>query len=142
MVNYYLLLQRRDSFFFRKIPIQRKIQININDDIFIIPTKESKKRAIRFAEEIRRCNLKITFRINLRADSLGVEDENIIIKLKEAGLIDVFVGIEGGTNETLKNYNKKVVPSQNITMLKMLQKHDVLDPTCGFITFNPFTTIE
>ncbi len=115
---------------------------NFNDDIFIIPTFESKERARDFATEVLRRKLQINFKINLRANSLTLADEEIIVLLKKAGLIDVFIGLESGTETTLEIYNKKVSVKQNYDIYKLLTKHDLIDPTCGFILFNPYIVIS
>jgi len=71
----------------------------IKDDTFTI-----NNRLIRnFCQEIKRRHPKLRWHCMVRADTV---DEEILAVMKNAGLNDVFIGIESGNNEILKKSRK------------------------------------
>lgn len=67
-------------------------------------------RGIELSKELKRRNLKSKFAIECRAND--VEKENFRA-LKEVGLVSVFLGIESGSNNVLKRYNKEIMKEIN-----------------------------
>lgn len=64
-----------------------------------------KNRVIDICNEIIKRNLKFIFNIRTRVDKI---DEEILIKLKEAGCSTIHMGIESASDKTLQNMNKGI----------------------------------
>lgn len=93
-------------------------------------------------------NPDLDFYINLRVNSVyGVgfggekEARNLLIKLKEAGLREIFIGLESGCKNQLKRYKKGTTKRRNIEAVKTL-KNLGLEVDLGFIFFDPESTLE
>jgi radical SAM superfamily enzyme YgiQ (UPF0313 family) len=64
-----------------------------------------KNRVVDICNEIIKRNLKFIFNIRTRVDKI---DEEILIKLKEAGCSTIHMGIESASDKTLQNMNKGI----------------------------------
>jgi radical SAM superfamily enzyme YgiQ (UPF0313 family) len=108
------------------------------DDDFIGRGPKCKERVIRLAEEIRSRKLGATFRIECRADEV---DEDVLMLLKEAGLTDVFLGVESGVQTQLNRYNKRTTVDQNKNAIEMVRRCG-LNLRTGFILLDPYATLS
>ncbi len=77
----------------------------------------------------------------LAADVVSDEGFKALKKLKEAGLREVFIGIESGEQNQIKRYQKKANVDINIFALEKLKYLD-LQVDIGFILFDPFLKYE
>jgi len=112
----------------------------INDDAYIVKTKESQQRAYDIAAEIIDRNLIITYRALLRADSLdGAID--FLPMLKNSGLNTVFIGLDTASDHVLNIYNKGIKQIKNLEIINILREHGI-KIQIGFIMFNPYSSIE
>jgi radical SAM superfamily enzyme YgiQ (UPF0313 family) len=107
------------------------------DDDFIGPGPKTRERVVRLAEEIRSRKLGIDFRIECRADEV---DEDILKLLKEAGLTDVFLGIESGVQCQLDRFNKRTTVGQNKRAIEIVRRIG-LNLRTGFILLDPYSTV-
>ena len=89
-------------------------------------------------KEISSRNIKVMLRGSLVAER--VTDETVYY-LKKAGFFSIACGIENFSNTMLKRLGKRATKSDNIKALEVLKRHD-LYVQCGFILFDPFTTLE
>jgi len=80
-------------------------EIVMFDETFTI----GKKRMRKFAEEIRRRDVKVKFNIRARVDTV---DREVLTLLKEAGLRSIHMGVEAGTDRLLKIMNKQITRAQ------------------------------
>jgi len=85
----------------------------------------------------------LNFYFNMRVDSvLGVgiggiqRSSSTLMKLKNAGLREVFIGIESGSNEQMERYNKNNSADKCIRAVMLLNKLGI-DVDIGFIMFDP-----
>ena len=108
-----------------------------SDDDLIGPGEKMRSRVTRLAEEIIKRGLKITFAAEFRADEV---DPDVIGLLKEAGLTEVFIGVESGVQSQLDRYNKHVTVEQNKRAIEIARASGV-KVRCGFIMFDPYTTV-
>jgi len=76
-------------------------EIVMFDETFTI----GKERMLRFAEEVRRRDLKVRFNIRARVDTV---DREVLAALKGAGLRSIHMGVEAGTDRMLKIMNKGI----------------------------------
>lgn len=88
-------------------------------------------------------NLKINIVCYLKASSFHNNplDITVLKKMKEAGFIAAFVGIESGNEYDLKLYNKKSNLEENKNIISILRDNGIL-PLVGFININPYSTID
>lgn len=107
------------------------------DDDFIGPGPKCKERVMRLAEEIRSRKTGATFRIECRADEV---DEDALMLLREAGLTDVFLGVESGVQTQLDRYNKRTTVQQNKDAIEMVRRCG-LNLRAGFILLDPYATL-
>lgn len=75
----------------------------------------------------------LAFGLECRAENLR---ERSLRRLARAGLRDVFVGVESGSQASLKRMNKKTTVEHNARALQLLRKHGI-EPHIGFIMFEP-----
>jgi anaerobic magnesium-protoporphyrin IX monomethyl ester cyclase len=108
------------------------------DDNFLGPGKRGKERARLLAQEILRRGIRCKLRLSCRASDV---DRELFSLLKEAGLVEVFIGVESGVERALGTFNKGISVQGNVQALTILTdlriKSDV-----GFILLDPFTAVE
>jgi len=110
--------------------------VYVNDDNFLGYGKKSRERIERFATELIERNLQIQFATECRVDGI---DKDILKLLRQAGMRQVLLGLESGSNSTLKRWRKGATVEQNHKAVKLCQQAGVtLEP--GFILFDAETT--
>jgi len=112
------------------------------DAQFVENTKASKSWARQFAENMIAKNIRVPFEIYARVDSFSEKDAQLIELLKQAGLVDVFLGLESGSQETLDAFNKKATVQQNAEAVRLMEKYGINGATHGFIMFNPYISFQ
>lgn len=113
----------------------------ITDPTFEDPGQRGKERIKKIAEDILRRNLKINFEVHIRAENWHEEDKPLLDLLVKAGLESVVVGIESGSEDMLRAYDKRATVEDNIRIVKIL-KNSHISLEYGFIMFNPYTRAE
>lgn len=104
----------------------------IYDDIFTL----KKERAIKIAEELGKRNVK--WRAWTRVDTI---DPEMLVIMKANGLTSITVGVESGSDEMLKIYNKGTTREQNIEFLSLCREVGV-PVRCSLIYGGPYETVE
>jgi len=104
---------------------------------FVGPGHKGRARAIRLAQGIIKRGLHISFLAYIRADHI---DEELLLKLKEAGLTTVFLGVESFSQNMLKRFNKGVNASTNLQALNLCIKHEIF-VHMGLIPFDSKTVM-
>lgn len=112
--------------------------IYFSDPNFFGPGKSGKERAITFAELIIANNLDISFGFECRANDI---EEYSISRLVMAGLTNVFLGMESGDPASLKRLKKHLTVEENKKAIQLLREYGI-EPTYGFIMFEPHSTLE
>ncbi|HNV68818.1 MAG TPA: radical SAM protein [Candidatus Ozemobacteraceae bacterium] len=111
----------------------------ITDEVFFTTSEESKERARAFACGLRDRGLEVQFMIDARVDAL---DPTVLKPLYDAGLRQMFIGIETGDEAQRARYGKAYPPGTDVK--KNLQ--GVLDLGIriipGVLTFHPETTMS
>lgn len=108
------------------------------DDNFIGLLEIGAERASKIADEIMRRHLNVKFMIECRANDVRVD---VLKRLKEAGLISVFIGIESADDKFLRNYRKGTTVQQNQRALDILRALN-LHYKMGFILFDPYSDLN
>lgn len=106
------------------------------DDEFIGPGEKGATRALRIAELILERNIKIRFTFSTRVNTIQYD---LFKRLKEAGLVAVFMGVESGVSSMLKYLNKGINQEQIINAIKILNELN-LNYTLGSILIGPYST--
>lgn len=112
--------------------------VYINDDNFLGYGKASFDRVRVFAEELIRRDLGVQFATECRVDGL---DRDLLELLKSAGMTQVLLGIESGSDSVLKRWRKGATAEQNKAAIALL--NDVAMPLePGFILFDAHTSAQ
>ncbi len=108
--------------------------IAISDDTFTL----SKRRVIEICDEIIRRGLDVEWSCSSRVDTIS---EDLLKKMKDAGCVTIFYGIESASPRILKYYNKRI----NFDKVKRaitLTKRAGIGTVCSFIIGAPMETEE
>src|SRR3972149_6530048 len=109
-----------------------------SDANFFGPGKPGKERAVTLAELILSYDLNIRFGLECRANDI---EEYSLSRLVMAGLTNVFLGLESGDTASLKRFKKYISVDENKKALQLLRDYGI-EPTFGFIMFEPESTME
>ena len=107
------------------------------DANFFGPGRKGKERACELAGLFIDNGIKIGFGIECRVND--VEEETIGV-LVTAGLKDVFLGVESGSQKSLTKFRKCTTVQENKNAINILRKYDI-EPNYGFIMFEPDSTL-
>jgi len=109
-----------------------------SDANFFGPGKSGKERAVTLAELILAHDLNIRFGFECRANDI---EEYSISRLVIAGLTNVFIGLESGDPASLNRFKKHTTVDENKQAIQLLRDYGI-EPTFGFIMFEPNSTLE
>lgn len=98
------------------------------------PTRES--RVAEFERELGRRKLQVIMSIKCRADDV---EEDLFRRLLAMGVVRAYVGVESGSERSLRAFNKRTTVAQNRTALQVLNKVGML-ADFGLIFFDPDST--
>ena len=108
------------------------------DDNFIGPGKRGIEKIQEFTNAIVSRGIKMQFNIACRVDSISAESLSL---LKKIGLNKVYIGIESGSDMTLKRYGKMVTARDNKRAVEIVKSLN-LNAKLNFIMFDPWMTTE
>lgn len=102
--------------------------------------RSGKEWMYEFSKSLMSLNQNIRFEIECRSDTL--DDPDLVVNLKKAGLIRVFLGLEAGRDEVLKRYGKGISVDVHRKVIKLLRVHNISISGSGFIMLHPLSTLE
>ncbi len=110
------------------------------DDDFPATARNGADWADRFARRLHETGLdrKVLWKINCRVDEV---EEDRFAMLRDAGMLNVYLGIESGTGDGLELMNKHTSPEANLRAVEVLRKLR-LNCDFGFMIFDPLSTLE
>jgi radical SAM superfamily enzyme YgiQ (UPF0313 family) len=110
------------------------------DDDFPLFGPVWRRWAGQFVEELHQAGLpgKVIWKINCRADAV---DRDLFVRMKDAGLYLVYMGLESGSDQGLKTLNKGITVDQNIRAVNLLKSIGLMWEY-GFMLFDPSSTFE
>lgn len=111
--------------------------IKVVDDSFIDGERDE-NWCKDFANEIKKRNIKVHLRGQIRADKIN---ETIISYLSKAGFFSFSCGIENGSKAALRRMNKKASLKDNQNAIDLFNKYNLI-MQMGFILFDKYTTME
>jgi len=106
------------------------------DPNFFGPGERGQQRALRLAALLKSRNIR--FGIEARVNDIH---EETISALIEAGLRHILIGLESGSDSSLKRINKMTTVAQNERAIRILRKYGI-EPNVGFIMFEPDSSLE
>ena len=114
----------------KKITRGKNIFYHIIDEAFVV----NKKRAVEFCRLLRENKLKVSWSCYGRIDCM---DEELLRSLRMAGCVEVYYGIESGSNRVLEKIKKGFTIEEAIKIL-MLSKKYIPKSIASFIYRYPF----
>ena len=114
------------------------------DDNLLDPNDDyAKHRVLDLCHRIKELHIPIALQCYIKASSLKDNpfDHDLLEKMHDVGFVEIFVGIESGNQQDLDLYNKKTTVEDNHRTISMLRQHGIF-PLLGFISFNPYSTLE
>ncbi|HBP64589.1 MAG TPA: B12-binding domain-containing radical SAM protein, partial [Desulfosporosinus sp.] len=115
---------------------QHKIRnFYFTDPNFFGPGERGQQRALRLATLLKSRNIR--FGIEARVNDIH---EETISALVEAGLRHILIGLESGSDSSLKRINKMTTVAQNENAIKILRQYGI-EPNIGFIMFEPDSSL-
>jgi radical SAM superfamily enzyme YgiQ (UPF0313 family) len=110
------------------------------DDDFPLFGTVWRRWASEFVDELHRHELpgKVIWKINCRADAV---DRELFIRMRDAGLYLVYMGLESGSEEGLDTLHKQITVDQNIGAVKLLKSIGLMFEY-GFMLLDPSSTFE
>lgn len=118
---------------------QKKYNVNyfkFVDELFI--DKNNFSWLIEFCDKIKQRNLKFKFHAEARVDCIN---ENIISKLKQCGLDELFIGLESGNQRILNQYRKGHSLKQAEDAIATIRKLGI-KLQLGYIMIDPTLSID
>jgi radical SAM superfamily enzyme YgiQ (UPF0313 family) len=118
---------------------QRGITIFLfQDDDFPLFGPVWRRWAHEFVDELHRNRLpgKVIWKMNCRAD---VVEPELFLKMREAGLYLVYMGLESGSEQGLETLHKQITVEQNIRAVEVLKSIDLMWEY-GFMLLDPSST--
>lgn len=124
--------------------------VNFSDEDFIGPDNNGIDRAIELANVFITKGIQIAFRINARVRSihwqkdspeLALKKKEMLKKLKQAGLVKLFLGFESGVQSQIDRYGKGYKLQEFIETKRILDELDI-EYELGYITIDPLMTLE
>ncbi|MDR3599577.1 MAG: radical SAM protein [Desulfosporosinus sp.] len=106
------------------------------DPNFFGPGEKGQQRALRLAALIKSRNIR--FGIEARVNDIHAETVKALV---EAGLNNILIGLESGSDRSLRRINKMTTVAQNENAIRILRKHGI-EPSIGFIMFEPDSSLE
>jgi radical SAM superfamily enzyme YgiQ (UPF0313 family) len=110
------------------------------DDDFPLFGTTWRRWAGEFVDELHRHQLpgKVIWKINCRADAV---DRDLFIRMRDAGLYLVYMGLESGSEDGLDTLNKQITVDQNVSAVKLLKSIGLMFEY-GFMLLDPSSTFE
>ncbi|KHE92545.1 MAG: B12-binding domain-containing radical SAM protein [Candidatus Scalindua rubra] len=107
------------------------------DANFFGPGRKGKERASEFACLLVDNGINIKFGIECRVNDVEGATIEALVK---AGLVDVFLGVESGSQRSLTKFRKYTTVEDNKSAIITLRKYGI-EPNYGFIMFDPDSTL-
>jgi len=115
---------------------QHKIEdFYFTDPNFFGPGERGQQRALRLATLLKSRNIR--FGIEARVNDIH---EETVSALVEAGLRHILIGLESGSDSSLKRINKMTTVAQNERAIRILRQYGI-EPNIGFIMFEPDSSL-
>jgi anaerobic magnesium-protoporphyrin IX monomethyl ester cyclase len=125
----------------RMLHEERGVRIFLfQDDDFPLFGKTWRQWAGEFVDELHRSGLpeKVIWKMNCRADAV---DRELFIRMRDAGLYLVYMGLESGSEQGLETLHKQITVEQNLRAVNLLKSIGLMWEY-GFMLLDPSSTFE
>ena len=125
----------------RMLHVEQGITIFLfQDDDFPLFGQVWRRWANEFVDELHRNELpgKVIWKMNCRADAV---ERELFIRMRDAGLYLVYMGLESGSEEGLETLHKQITVEQNIKAVNTLKSIGLMFEY-GFMLLDPSSTFE
>lgn len=112
------------------------------DDDFLGGGRPAKQRAREIARLLVEQGSPVRWFAFWCTDSLNPDDpddNSLLAELCRSGLERVFLGVEAGSDETLKLFRKRLAVEDSVRAISMLRRFPIV-PQIGFMMFHPYST--
>ncbi len=114
------------------------------DATWVTRSPASRAWARSLCDELERRKLRVPFDVFIRSDSFDFtnqDDLRLIRRLRKAGMVSTYLGLEAGDDDVLDVYNKKVQANASIRAFEEFYEAGVSGSTNGVITFHQSVTL-
>ena len=110
------------------------------DDDFPLFGTVWRRWANEFVDELERTGLsrKVIWKMNCRADAV---DRDLFVRMRDAGLYLVYMGLESGSEQGLETLHKQITVEQNLKAVETLKSIGLMFEY-GFMLLDPSSTFE
>ncbi len=115
---------------------------NIIDSSFEDPGIKGISRMKQFFSEIKSRNIRASFKIHLRVETIDKLENNDLRSMKDAGVDIVVLGVESGIERELRSYNKITTVEKNIRNIRRLDGFGKFFPLFGHMMFSACLRLE
>lgn len=125
----------------RMLHDERGVRIFLfQDDDFPLFGTVWRRWANEFVDELHRSGLpkKVIWKMNCRADAV---DRDLFIRMRDAGLYLVYMGLESGSEQGLETLHKQITVEQNLKAVSVLKSIGLMWEY-GFMLLDPSSTFE
>ncbi len=116
--------------------------INFVDPSFEDPGNKGKTRIERIARLLLERDLRVSFKANIRAESFGDDDKDLLLLLKRAGMDVLILGIEACTDEDLRLFGKNADADTMTRAYRRLQGMECFFVIVGYIPIHAYATLD
>ena len=125
-------------------------EVTFSDEDFIGNDIHGLHHALQIADELLDKQIHIQYRINARIHSIFSQKDDAVNRerkiqslkrLKDSGLVKIFLGFESGSESQLKRYNKGFTLSEFQNAKKILDELSI-EYELGYISLDPLMTLE
>ncbi len=94
---------------------------NVIDSSFEDPGQKGIGRINQFCDQIIKRGIKASFKIHFRAETAAGASDELLLKLKRAGVDILVLGVESGIKKELDSYRKIAGPEQSLASVKRME---------------------
>lgn len=95
----------------------------------------------KFNQNMEKLDFNIWFYILTRVDSV-VHQKEMVKRLRNNGLVQVEIGLEAGSSNGLKTFEKNITVNQSKEAVAFLRNQNIDINTSGFIMYHPYSTLD
>lgn len=140
------VLMRDTTKFVDEIELLQKnygvVFFNVTDSSFEDPGKRGIKRMKEFYEEISNRDIRASFKIHLRAETVSKLKEEFLDKLKYVGVDIIGIGLESGVDRELSSYKKIATIQDSIKSIHKLEDQGKFYAVVGHMMFGPILKLD
>lgn len=111
-----------------------------SDETFFSGSPKRREWLEEFYNILKKKNLKIKFHALARANDV-IRQQDVICRMREVGLVNVFIGVESFVQRQLDFYKKRTKVEENVEAIRILIENN-FRISMGLMLLDPFTTID